>query len=287
MKSFLFLLLTCTTLAATEVKSLFLTEENKPTKGLIELLSLDGLYSPDDTLATLQEKTQKSWIQVVQGKEGRERCDLKDSPQEIAKKAEVIKAASLMGIFNASLPSRTHYTYAIVLGGFRDGIIFRLQELVKLWQQGVRYDTLYFLTGERTLRADKDGDLIDCKTEYDLCKLIWQKHEVPEAMRQALVDKVFFVNASRGTNARPGTKELYETWLKEFRPAPGTIVASSHPLYWTLQQLAAVKVLGPDYSLETIAPKFQETKFENNLVSVVHDTVAKCLYVLAGCEDKL
>lgn len=286
MNYLLIFLFAITSLGATEVKSLFLTEEGKPTKALIELLSIDGLYDPQDTLTTIQKKTQEAWIAARYGADGIERCDLNDSPEQKKEKLKVIEAAKDLGIFNASSPSKTHYTYAIVLGGFREGILYRLKALINLWQQGTRFDSLYFLSGERPLRADKDGEAADCKTEYDLCKHLWKTYEVPQEMREALDGKVFFVNAPRDDKVRPGTKEIYETWLKTYQPDPGSILACSHPLYWTYQQLSAQNVLGNKYPLETIAQSYAYNKNEQNIVSLVHDTVAKCLYELTQGSQK-
>lgn len=286
MNYLLLFLLAITSLGATEVKSLFLTKEDKPTEGLIELLSIDSLYDPQDSLATIQKKTQEAWIAAHYGTKGIERCDLNDSPEQKTKKLKVIEAAKNLGIFQANSPSKKQYNYAMVLGGFREGILYRLKALITLWQQGTRFDALYFLSGERPLRADKDGEAPDCKTEYDLCKLIWNTYDVPQEMREALEGKVFFVNAPRGNQERPGTKEIYETWLKTYQPAPGSIVACSHPLYWTYQQLSAQNVVGSNYQLETIAQSYDYTKNEQNIVSVVHDTVAKCLYELSLGSQK-
>ncbi|MBS0655520.1 MAG: hypothetical protein JSR46_07080, partial [Verrucomicrobia bacterium] len=60
----------------------FITQEGRPTERLISLLKVDGLYDPHDGLKEIVAKTQKKWVQVIQGQGGKERADLQDSAQQ-------------------------------------------------------------------------------------------------------------------------------------------------------------------------------------------------------------
>lgn len=284
---------------------LFITKEGNPTPPLIELLKLDGLYEENDTLADIVQKTQEKWVAVFQGRGNKERTDLQDTTeqQEVREKVEAI--ARSMGLFAQRKPALAHYDYGVCLGSFLDGVRMHLRQLVRAWEDGVRFDSLVFLTGERYLRKNpgQQDDLEKLKdqsqsplpfkqgwnfpesakveTEYDMVKIIWDQIQLPKDMAEALEDKVVFVNAPRGSQERPSTKDTYELWLKEFNPPPGTVLAASYPMLWTYQQLAGENVLGRNYPLDTIAPAVTEKELDRHkhaIVSLVHDTVAKCLY---------
>src|SRR5262245_52811497 len=96
----------------------FITADDKPTEPLIKLLKLSNLYDPNDRLPEIVQKTQKAWIKVIQGRDGKERTDLQDSPVEIAIRAEVEAIAKEIGLFNAREPALRKYSYGVCHGAF-------------------------------------------------------------------------------------------------------------------------------------------------------------------------
>jgi hypothetical protein len=272
----------------------FVTEDGKPTEHFRKLLELSDIYSPSDRLPEIVQKTQNAWIKVIQGKNGKERLDMQDSPDEVKIRDSVESIAREIGLFDARKPSLSHYDYAVCHGAFLDGVQGRVQELVEAWNEGIRFDSLVFLTGERTLRKEQQDSLSKLmgeeplpsgtpyETEYDMCKLVWEKAKVPEEMRKALIGKVVFVNAKRPDGQeRPNTKDTITTWLTEYHPQPGTVIAFSYPMVWTYQQVAGATILGKEYPLDTCAKAVTEEMLlvqKPRIVSLVHDTVAKVLY---------
>ena len=292
----------------------FITDDGKPTKRLILLLQLDTLYDPNDHLEEIVAKTQKAWVQTIQGQNNKERTDLQDTAEQEKKRLETEKIVQEIGLFNARTPALKHYQYAACLGGYVDGVRKGLAELIEAWQSGIRFDSLIFFTGERYLRKEpgredslerlcnpqssaltikagwKMPEDAPYETEYDMCKLIWDQTELPEDMRLALGDKVIFVNAARPVGReRPSTKDAYIAWVKEYNPAPGTVLAISHPLLWTYQQIAGENSLGPNYPLDTCAKAVSEQdrqRHQQRIVSLVQDTAGKCLYELLERQKK-
>lgn len=291
-------------------RHIFLTPDNKPTPLLIELLTLDGIYDPNDSLHDIVAKTQDRWIAVRQGKYQIERSDLIDSKERCELKENIIDVASRMGLFSERRPLLNHYDYGVCLGAFLSGVRSRLAHLVQLWNEGIRFDSLVFLVGERTLRKESGQqddfatlcdpaksplpfkpnwippslDQITYETEYDMAKLVWDQVCIPEDMRIALEDRVFFVDAPRGNAARPSTGDTYRHWLKEFSPrSHSTIIAASDPLVWSYQQITGNRILSTNYLLDTVAPQAtikDFTAYHHSLVSLIFDTVAKSLYDL-------
>lgn len=286
---------------------IFVTDSLKPQPLLIELLQLDNLYDPNDSLQDIVDKTQKKWVAVRQGQNQRERTDLIDSPEQQRIREKVVAVAERMGLFSRKAPSMCHYTYGACLGSFLSGVRKRLMALIEAWEQGVTFDTLVFFSGERDLRKGvgepddfealcdpqrsplpfkanwKRPNLQDVcyETEYDMMRLVWEQVQLPEDMAASLVGRVIFVNALKSNGKRPSTADTYIAWLRDYQPLPGSLLAPSDPLLWCYQQLVGMRVLGQGFLVDTTnpgsMPQLMKT-YQTSIVSLIFDTVAKCLY---------
>ena len=289
--------------------SLFVTKEGRLSSHVVRLLTLDHQYDEKDGLAAVVAKTQDTWIAVRQGQGNKERTDLKDSPEREAIRGDVDQCATDMALYAERKPALKNYTYAACHGAFLPGVRTNLSMLIAAWKQGIRFESLVFLSGERDLRKGENEQ--DCvknledgssypffkkgwkmpadaryETEYDMVKLVWDQTELPKDMAEVLKDKVVFINAPRGKNARPGTKDTIREWLEKYHPEPGTVLAYSYPLLWPYQQLAGETAFkGSGLVIDTAAPALPEKMFKENevrRVSLVFDTVAKCLFEING-----
>ena len=285
--------------------SLFVTKEGHLSSHVVRLLTLDGLYDEKDSLTVVVDKTQKLWVTLHQGAGNKERTDVLDTPERAAIREEVDGCVAEMTLYAERRPLLTKYTHAICHGAFVSGVRQNLSLLIVAWKQGVRFGSLVFLSGERLLR--KEAGREDCiknlqdgssypffkkgwtmpadapyETEFDMVKLVWDQTELPEDMAEALKGKITFVNAPRGENVRPGTKDTIREWIEKYHPEPGTVLAYSYPLLWSYQQLAGETALkGTGLVLDTAAPAASKKMFEDTKdgrVSLVFDTVGKCLY---------
>lgn len=277
----------------------FLQDDGSLSAPLIELLNQGGLYEPGDTLDSAVEKTQKKWLQVVQGQGNRERTDLTDTEEMLQTKDKVIAIARKMGLFDGHSPTRTHYTYAAWLGSFLETSRQTLTQLYHIQRQRVTFDQLVVLTGERYLRkgqgeAEAVAKLSDptlsplpfnpswkfegpYETEYDMMQHVFSQNAWDG------IPPVTFVNAPRGQAARPSTRTTYHHWFEQHNPEPGTILALSLPLVGHYQQLVAENCMRDGFTVETTFPPVSEQlldKFSTKVVSLIYDTVAKCLYEL-------
>lgn len=287
--------------------SLFLTKDEKPSEYLKELLNIDHLYDAKDYLEDIVKKTQKFWLQTVQGAGGKERIDLVDADFMIARKNKVLDLTKNLGLFDQQMPIIDNYDYAICLGTLLEDVRMHLYNLVEAWKKGVYFKSIVFLTGERYLR-NKEGQNENIahllnpslsplpfkkgwtlpsnapyETEYDMIKLVWDQVQLPEEMECQLRQNATFVNAKQKNNLRPSTRDTFYSWLNAYHPAPGTVLGASYPLLWTYQQLVGFNVLGTTYPLDMIGPALREEdikRHEEYFLSIVYDTLAKCLYEL-------
>lgn len=287
--------------------SLFLTNEDKPNEILKELLNIDHLYDENDHIEDIVRKTQKFWLHTVQGAGGKERNDLIDADFMAARKNRVLDLTKNLGLFDQQMPIIDSYDYAICLGTLLEDVRTHLYHLVEAWKRGVYFKSIVFLTGERYLR-NKEGQNENIRnllnpslsplpfkkgwslplnasyeTEYDMMKLVWDQVQLPEEMEFLLRPHAIFVNAKQKNNLRPSTRDTFYSWLNEYHPEPGTVLGASYPLLWTYQQLVGFNVLGATYPLDMIGPALREEdikRHEEYFLSIVYDTLAKCLYEL-------
>ena len=289
---------------------LFVMKDGELTPVMVRLLKASQLFTEGDRLAEAVEKTQKIWKGVFQGKNNVERTDLRDTEERAALKTAVDECAKEMGLYDERKHVLQKYTYAVCHGAFLDGVRANISGIVNLWKEGVRYTSLVFLTGDRTLRKtpSKDGHAAedsveklengtryplfkkgwsmppDAKydSEYDMVRLVWDQTEIPEDMAKALEGKITFVNAPKPPGMeRPGTKDTFRKWL-ESNPERGTIIASGRSALWPYQQLVGeTALLNTGFGLDTVSPAISQgelTTYKDRIVSILLDTFAKCLF---------
>lgn len=259
-----------------DITHLLITEEANATPLLEKLLVLEGIQ--EKNLTDIVAKTQENWIVLRQGSGGIERCDLIDGEAELAIQEKVFDVSESLGLFSPYHPERSQYQYAVCLGAFLEAAKKRLEGLISLWNQGIRFDTLVFLGGERSLREDEKR-LIDasCQTEHDMLQCLWKGSfsQVPQSMKEHLDGHVHFVNTPRGKAARPSTADTYLYWLEQYQPQPGSVLAMSTIGLVPYQHLVGKNILGEALQLDTVCP--EETMKNKPKVRVIFDTLAKCL----------
>jgi len=116
-----------------------------PTEPLLNILSHEGIQAR--TPEGILEETQAKWL----GKVGDSRHHIPNiqpvppSPEELEQYRQVGMAEKLM-------PTQKYYTYGIILGTVTSFMADALNHLIELWEkEGVRFEKLIFLTGERPL----------------------------------------------------------------------------------------------------------------------------------------
>lgn len=232
-------------------------------KAIQELASLLDLPQQTDLVA----ETQKRWLR----KEGRERWDMIElAPQE---REKVLEWADRQGLFSSCEPALSHYDTAFILGASTSGMQMRLEFLKELWEKGVRFEHIVWLTGERPLDGRVDQFTDRCKTETEVAQLLWEESPLPEEMRKC---SVIFVNAeTRPDGKRPTTEDTIKAYLAK-APEPCTaLFVSSQP--FCAYQFAILQTHLPKEFLFDVVGSEMKSGFVH-AAAVILDTVARLLY---------
>lgn len=295
--------------------SFFVTRDGTPTSALVTLLKACGLFAEGDHLAQIVEKTQKAWIIAHSGGCRRRKC-LGFQHATLEERAAIVRGVdefiSTSGFYGERKNALRNYTYAICNGAFLDGVRKNIIDIINLWDKGVNFSSLVFVTGDRPLRKDPDGygreredavrKLEDFRsypffkigwrkpadaryeTEYDMVKLVWDQTEIVEDMAEELEGRVSFINAPAEAMGTSGTKDPFREWLKS-SPEPGTVIviASDRPGLWPYSQLAGETALSSKgFGLDTVANAVSrqglKVYYAEGLAFGALDTFAKCLY---------
>lgn len=211
------------------------------------LLIINFLHPSFDRLVELEGKPE-TWIRPS----GVERWDLVDTAT-LERRAEIVQLCKDIGLFDGVTLSRTYYPTALVYGATLPAVQKRIEYLLELWNQGIRFDQVYFLAG------DREG-------EYDMiCKLVEETSFPPNFPPY----KIVFAKGQPGMRAN--TKDTLRAVQNDLKPP---VLAISTPMYAHYQQAVALTVLGKEYPIETYAKETTGTNFK---VPVILDTLAKIL----------
>jgi hypothetical protein len=292
----------------------FVRSQGVISDNLATLLKITGLYDEKDSLEDIVNKTQQHWISGIQGSGGKERTDFIDSAEQKKIAKPVIEWAKKMKLFDERKPLLRRYDYGVVLGTNLKAVRERIAQFVRAWEEGIRFDKLVFLSGERDLRkgeGEPESIAVLCdpsksplafkkgwslnkdtpyETEYDMVLILWDQLEIPQDMADALKGKIEFINAPRGSYPRPSTKDTFEVWMNT-HPKPGTILAYGYPLLWVQYQIVGENVLQKKgFALDTAAYALSEEdqkQYGHAFCALILDTVAKVLFEIKQAQFEM
>lgn len=258
---FLFITL-CSAIFATPI-----VERGVSSIALTELTSALGIAKD----ANLVEETQKQWLR----KTGKERWEMEELSAE--KRQFVLNWADKQGIFSACKPTKVHYDKVLILGATTPNMQKRLLFVKKLWQEGVRFEELVWLTGDRPLDPKIDTLCDRCKTESEAAHILWEETDLPSDLRSIPV--VFLATAMKEENGvlkRPNTEDTLITWLSKTSAACSTLFISQQP-FCSYQYAIVKKCLPKEFLFDCVGDGIENTT--SQAASVVLDSIARWLYV--------
>jgi hypothetical protein len=219
--------------------------------------------------ADIVAETQKQWLR----KPNQERWEMAELSLE--QRLFVLNWAAEQGLFDAWRPAYNTYDKALILGAATPRMQMRLDYLKQLWNEGIRFSKVVWLTGDRPLDKRVD-DLTDrCSNESEAARVLWEEADLPEEMR--LLPVVFVAVPMKGEAPflkRPNTEDTIVAWLqKEPEPCKALFI-SNQPVCG--YQFASLKATLPDVFLfDLVGPGVDPT---NQSAAVILDSIARWIY---------
>ena len=220
----------------------FASDVPQPFQKLAALLSMEPTEDWDEF--------RHSFIARWGRKPDQERWQMTEVILPEIKQTQVMEALDELGLISPWKPKKEHYDYAVLPGSTVPSMKARLDWLVQQWREGIRFNQLVVLTGQRPLTpgidrfADVMAGLLPNNSslptsfnganapmhETEAARLLLYYYPYPEGMEQVPVK---FVDCPRiwqgGHWGRCHTGTTVKDWL-EYSPKPGTtLVISSQP----------------------------------------------------------
>lgn len=262
----------------------------RPRASLVALLQRAGMKNPKE-IHQINEWAQQNLLRKKQ------RWDPQDE-EKIARFAQIKSAIQPhlveLGFIEAIKPSFQTYEGALIHGATLSTVRQRIAYLVAQWQQGTRFATLYFLTGERVLEPKEMEEIRGknppsstsfLKTERDMIEMVWNQSEIPETMRTQL--HVRFINTPMKKDLeqdkwlRPTTDDTVHRWM-ETAPPYGRYLAVSNAPYIVRQDLVVRAIASAGYSFDTIG----YAASQNEKTFLLLDEVARTIFQMDRQAEK-
>lgn len=267
----LILLLTSKISLAPNANNLLFSQEKTPTQTLKTVLDTTGIQT-NNTLEDIVSQTQKAWLRPA----NKERFEI-ETDAYAEKKELLLPLFKDLEMVNPMAPTQKKYSYAIILGAVLSRVKTRMAYLINLWNSGVRFDFLVFLTGQRTLDKTKEIPLLKTEdkmpaTETDMVKIVYQTTIMPDTMRAI---PVIFVDAQNQNNKRPTTEDTVKSWLIG-NLVPGPCLVISNQPYIHYQEEVLKTLLPETFTIECAGDGVNNN--ENVMTTVYLDTLARWIY---------
>jgi hypothetical protein len=194
----------------------------------------------------------------------------------------ILKWAGTHAIFSSWKPLLKKYDRAIIFGSNTTDMASRVEYLIQLWKEGVRFKEVFWITGQRPLDPRIDSYLDEAKHESQAARLVYKDAKLPKEMRALPVTFLSspMVKGDDGFMKRPGTREVVQLLINQMQknsPSkdPGCLLfVSSQPFCG--YQFAITSALMPDqFDFDFIG---NGDSLEKTYSSAVLEKVARWLY---------
>ncbi len=239
------------------VLSLLLTARALAADPALSQQQLESLSALLLATGTPHRKEFNSMVEATQQwrrKPGQERWEVGDLKLSDEQKKKVMMHLKALGLIYKQKPDKKHFDYALLLGATAPRMKSRFQHLVSLWKEGVRFDKIIFLSGERPIQDNIDlteilvSEVIgqeaskDKKqkarpaTEKEAARMVYMATEMPDDMRAIPVE---FFSTSRTWLVdrwqRGNTRDSFKNWANS-NPRPGSALIVSNQPHLLYQQ---------------------------------------------------
>lgn len=228
-----------------------------------------ALDIPQD--ADIIVETQKRWLR----KPNQERWEVAElSPDQ---RLFVLNWAMEQGLFSPWKPGCETYDKALILGATTSRMQMRLDYLKQLWNDGIRFNEIVWLTGDRPLDIRIDGFTDRCSNESEAAHILWEETSLPEEMRSLPVVFIAVPMKREGSALkRPNTEDTVIAWLK-VAPEPCTaLFVSDQPFCG--YQFAVIKANLPDTFFFDLVGQGVDSTSHPAAAAITLDSIARWIY---------
>ncbi len=212
---------------------------------------------PVQVLDTLNAKLQQNWLRQA----GTERWHLTDDNLCQQQKNSILESFNALHLYDEKSPALKEYDSVFLMGGIQPRVELRLDYLLSLWKQGVRFKHLYVLSGQRQLMPEREpiftelqasgiesneGNMMErivsrrLKTDYPVT-IIYVEAPTPKYASRASTESTI-----------SKWKALYGMHSANSKQDKKLLVISSQP-FISYQGAVAARVLSDDFKVEFLS----------------------------------
>jgi len=164
-----------------------------------------------------------------------------------------------------------------MVGATTSRMQMRLDYLKQLWNEGIRFSEVVWLTGERPLDPKADGLLDRCSNESEASHILWEEADLPEEMRHLPV--VFIAVPMKMEGAllkRPTTADTIIAWVENFPGVCSALFVSDQPFCG--YQFSVVKGSLPETVQFDLVGQGADPRSHPAAAAITLDAIARWIY---------
>lgn len=270
------------------LSQILFNKDRQPTQALLDVLQATNI-NHDGTLNSIYVETQKSWLRTANKERWENETVLTinhDNPSELLQK---------LGLIQEIKPTQKHYNHVILLGSTVTSIRIRLAYLIQLYNNGIRFDSINILAGQRPLdKTIESPDFLlhnSCQafpfkqnwqlqgslptTETEMIKMVFDQAVLPKEWNNIAINFVDTpMQETQDGFRRPNTQDTITEWITLHNPTAGSILALSNQPYIGYQDSVLHKSFSKNFTIETVGSGCDD----NYKIATVLDSLARWIY---------
>jgi hypothetical protein len=272
-----------------KLSSFIIDEHYRPTSTLLNILKTTGIEH-NGTLENIVTETQKHWLRPA----NKERWE--NETVFILHHKNPSKLFTDLELIQEIKPAQQQYNHVVLLGSTIQSIRNRLAYLITLWNNGVRFDSINILAGQRPLDKtiesleillDTTSTALSCKqswqlngalptTETEMIKMIFDQADLPSEWNNIAINFVEtpMQQTENDSQRRPNTHDTIVEWITLYNPQAGSILAISSQPFIGYQDAVLRNFLPKNFTVETVGYECSN----DYKIPTILDSLARWIY---------